>query len=52
MALIFWTFMICWAALGLWATRTNRDFFAWSNSLFVWVLFLLVGLRVFGFPSA
>lgn len=51
MALVFWIIMIVWAVLGVWATRTNRDYFALSNAALIWILFAILGYAVFGFGS-
>jgi hypothetical protein len=52
MALVYWILLIVWAALGLWGTRTYRDYYVIGAGAFIWILFVLLGLKVFGWPGA
>ena len=49
LALVYLIIMVVWAVLGLWSTRTNRDYFAMGNSIIAWVLFAILGYAEFGF---
>lgn len=49
--LIFWIIMIVWLVLGLFE---GRDRTLWPNlrgQLVAWILFALLGYKVFGFGS-
>jgi hypothetical protein len=51
MALVFWVIVIVWALLGIWSTRTKRDYFALGNAAIEWILFVIIGVKLFGWPS-
>lgn len=48
---LFWLLMILWLLFGGWfAFRPNGDRYTFGWSLLVFLLFLLLGIRVFGWP--
>jgi hypothetical protein len=52
MALVFWIFMIVWLALGIWGTRTYRDYYVVGTGAFIWILLAILGYSEFGFPGS
>jgi hypothetical protein len=51
---IFWLLMLLWLIFGIWAYRTVAAA-QWpfvSGLGFIWVLFFIVGWKVFGWPIA
>jgi hypothetical protein len=46
--LIFWILMLLWLVLGLW--RAWGDHYAMGGSVLQFILFLLLGWKVFGAP--
>jgi len=51
-ALIFWILMLLWVLFGVWGVygRPGWPYFWHANGLFLFILFLLLGWRVFGAP--
>lgn len=47
LAFIFWLFMLLWLVFGIYVNRANPPL-QWGNSGFIFVLFGLVGWKVFG----
>lgn len=48
--LIFWIIMFLWLIYGFWDWRTPGQLPPWGNTLWLFILFLLLGWRVFGAP--
>jgi len=53
--LLYWLLVILWLIFGLWSgwPAVTPDGRAWrpiGGSLLIFVLFVLIGLRLFGFP--
>jgi hypothetical protein len=49
--LIYWVLMLLWLLFGLWGFyRPNEPYSVWGHGLFLFILFLLLGWRVFGAP--
>lgn len=48
--LIFWIIMLLWLIYGLWDWRTPGQLPGWGNSVWLFILFLLLGWHVFGAP--
>lgn len=52
--LIFWVMMLLWLVFGLlwwgWPTGPHATYWPIGNGLFLFILFLLLGWRVFGAP--
>lgn len=49
--LIFWVLMLFWVLYGLWGWwAPGNPNWMHGNSLFLFILFLLLGWRVFGAP--
>lgn len=48
--LIFWIIMLLWLIYGLWDWRVPGSLPPWGNTLWLFILFLLLGWRVFGAP--
>lgn len=50
--LIFWILMLLWLVYGLWGYWTPQSGPAiwWGHGGFLFILFLLIGWRVFGAP--
>lgn len=49
---LFWLLMILWLFFGIWSFRSSVAA-QWpfvSGLGFIWVLFLLVGIQIFGWP--
>lgn len=49
-ALAFWILMTIWLFFGVWQWRDPHPYGPIGNSLFLFVLFLLLGWKVFGAP--
>jgi hypothetical protein len=50
-ALIYWVLMLLWLVYGLWGWwAPGNPHWMWGNGLFLFILFLLLGWRVFGAP--
>jgi len=50
LGLIFWILMLLWLVFGI-ATRMGsvpEQYGVWGNQVFLFILFLLLGWRVFG----
>jgi hypothetical protein len=50
LGLIFWILMLLWLVFGI-ATRMGsvpEQYGVWGNQVFLFILFLLIGWRVFG----
>lgn len=49
LGLIFWIMMLLWVLFGVWDWQTgwNRP---WGHGVFFFILFLVLGWRVFGAP--
>jgi len=50
---IFWLLMILWVLFGLWQNFQPGPGPSWSplaNTLWLFILFLLLGIQVFGWP--
>ena len=52
LGLIFWVMMLLWLLFGLWATwqPVPGNWGIWGHGLFLFILFLLLGWKVFGAP--
>jgi hypothetical protein len=51
--LIFWILMLLWLLFGVWGVYTPTAFGGrvwYGHGLFLFILFLLIGWRVFGAP--
>jgi hypothetical protein len=48
-ALAYWIIMLVWLVFGFWSTGTN-NWKSWAPNLLLFVLFVLIGLQVFGKP--
>ena len=48
--LIFWIIMLLWLVYGLWDLRAPGQFPVWGNTLWLFILFVLLGWHVFGAP--
>ncbi len=51
--MLFWLLMIIWLLFGLywsWPMEGHYVFAPIGNHLLIWILFFLVGWKVFGFP--
>jgi hypothetical protein len=48
--LIFWVLMLFWLIFGLWGYYQPRPGWMYGHGLFLFILFLLLGWRVFGAP--
>jgi hypothetical protein len=48
--LIFWIMMFLWLIFGIWGYWNNPPWNWWGHGLFLFILFLLLGWRVFGAP--
>jgi hypothetical protein len=48
--LIFWIIMLLWLLYGFWGFYQPSPNWQWGNALMLFVLFLLLGWRVFGAP--
>jgi len=47
----YWLLMAIWLFFGIWRNRANADYFGWGGGLFIeFVLFIVIGVRVFGSP--
>lgn len=49
-ALAFWILMLLWCLYGLWGWWTPQPHWIWGNAVFLFILFLLLGWKVFGVP--
>lgn len=54
-ALVFWILMLLWLVWGLWGwwapgQPNQPPYWAWGNTLLLFILFLLLGWKVFGAP--
>ena len=49
---IFWLFMLLWLVFGVWRgwQAPPPSPFAWGGDLLIFLLFLLLGIQVFGWP--
>lgn len=50
---LFWLFMVLWLVFGVWrgwSTGTPPSPFTWGGDILLFVLFLLLGIQVFGWP--
>lgn len=50
LGIFFWIFMIIFFIWGVLQTRSNRDGFTLPLAGLVWILFVFVGIAVFGNP--
>jgi hypothetical protein len=52
MSLVYWTLMLIWLVLGLWTVWpvTNANARPLAGSLFLFILLVLLGYKVFGPP--
>lgn len=48
--LVFWVLMLVWLVFGIWQYYTPDPRLGIGNSLFLFVLFLLLGWKTFGAP--
>ena len=48
--LIFWILMLLWLVFGLWNWYVPNTRWVWGHGAFLFILFLLLGWRVFGAP--
>lgn len=48
--LVFWILMLLWFVFSLWSFWSPLPHGIWVNSLFLFILFLLLGWKVFGAP--
>ncbi len=48
--LVFWILMLLWLLFGLWDWRSPTGYGPIGSMLLLFVLFLLLGWRVFGAP--
>jgi len=48
--LIFWILMLLWLVFSSWSFYSPVQHGPWVNSLFLFILFLLLGWHVFGAP--
>ncbi len=51
MQFVYFGILLIWLVLGLWSSRTSRDYFALGNGAIAWILFAIVGYKVFGLPG-
>lgn len=49
-SLVFWILMLIWAVFGLWDIYSSSPYGFRIHSLMIFILFLLLGWRVFGAP--
>jgi len=49
-ALIFWVLMLLWVVFGLWGHWQPAPWTIWGHGVFLFILFLLLGWKVFGAP--
>lgn len=48
--LVYWILMLLWLVWGLWGYWAPHPGWVWGNGLFLFILFLLLGWKVFGPP--
>ena len=48
--LVYWILMLLWLVWGLWGWYSPHAYWVWGNGLLLFVLFLLLGWKVFGAP--
>lgn len=52
--LLYWLLLILWLVFGLWinwpGAGTPNGWRPVASNLLLWVLFALIGLKIFGFP--
>jgi len=49
-ALVFWILMLLWVVFSCWSFWSPMPNGIWYNSVFLFILFLLLGWHVFGAP--
>jgi hypothetical protein len=49
-ALVFWILMLLWLVYGVWGYWSPQPYWIHGNTLFLFILFLLLGWHVFGAP--
>jgi len=53
LSFLYWFLMLCWVLFsGLWGYRTDVGgrWSVWGSGLLIFLLFLLIGLKLFGQP--
>jgi hypothetical protein len=51
LALIYWILLLLWLVYGLWGFWTpSQPYWMHGNSLFLFILFLILGWHAFGAP--
>ena len=48
--LVFWIIMLLWLIYGFWGWYNPQPSWQWGNALMLFILFLLIGWKVFGAP--
>lgn len=49
--LIFWILMLLWAVYGFWGWWSpGQPYWVHGNAIFLFILFLLLGWKIFGAP--
>ena len=48
--LVFWILMLLWLIYGLWGWYSPQPNVWWGHGGFLFILFLLLGWKVFGAP--
>lgn len=48
--LIFWILMLLWLVYGFWGWYAPAPNWMWGHAGFLFILFLLIGWKVFGAP--
>lgn len=47
---IFWLLMLLWLVFGIWSWWSPWPHSFWVNGAFLFILFMLLGWKVFGAP--
>ena len=48
---VFWFLMLCWILFSCWfGFRTGGDRLWFGGGVLIFILFLVIGLKLFGFP--
>lgn len=48
--LVFWILMLLWAVFSAWSWHTNPPYGPLGSNVLLFILFLLLGWKVFGAP--